>query len=172
MTVPPHVLILWVGLLIGAATDLRAGKIPNVLTFPMMALGVVTHLVLGPDPWLGLMGLGAAFVVHFVGFALGIEKAGDAKLMMGLGACVGWHEMLEATLWMAVLYLPLGLAILAMRGKLGNLIAVAKYSADKALGRPVAEEKPEATWLITGPIIAAAGILANLTPWLDASRWF
>ncbi len=170
MIAGPHVVILFAGLLAGAATDLRAGRVPNVLTFPMMALGIVTHLVIGPDPWLGLVGCGAAFAIHFVGFGLGLEKAGDAKLMMGLGACVGWLEMVEATLWLAVLYLPVGLGVLALKGRLGNLVAVLRWSADKARGRP-AGERPEATWIIAGPIIAASGALANLTDWLDPARF-
>lgn len=171
MSPEPHIVILWVGLLAGATTDLRSGRIPNLLTLPMMALGIVTHLVIGPDPWLGLVGSGAAFALHYVAFALGVEKAGDAKLLMGLGACVGWIEMIEASMWMAVLYLPIGLTILALKGKLSNLVAAARYSADKAMGKPVGD-KPEATWIIAGPIIAAAGLLANLTSWLDPSRFF
>src|SRR5690349_13595930 len=145
MVVDPRDVVLFVGLCIAAATDLHSGRIPNLLTFPMMALGIAMSAVQG-EPAVGLLGCAAAFAVHFPLFALGIGKAGDAKLMMGLGALVGWHEMLEATVWLAVLYLPLGIAVLAVRGKLGNLIASAKYAAAKATGK-AAGEPPEPTWL-------------------------
>ncbi len=165
MSTPPHVVVLWLGLLIAALTDLRNGRIPNALTFPMIAMGVGTHILVGSEPLLGVIGCGAAFVLHFLLFALGIEKAGDAKLMMGVGACVGWAEMLETTAWWALLYLPIGLLVLAARGRLGNLVAAARWSARRAMGQD-AGERPEATMLIAGPVIAAGGVLASLTDWL------
>jgi len=162
VNVSPPLLVLYIGLLLAAFTDVRWGRIPNALTMPMMALGIVMHLTLGPDPWFGLIGCAAAFALHFSLFALGLEKAGDAKLLMGLGALVGWVEMVEASVWMAVLYLPVGLAVLAWRGKLGGLVAAARWSANRALGKEVGE-RPDATWLIAGPLIAVAGLIGSLT---------
>lgn len=168
MSTPPHIIVLWTGLLIAALTDLRSGRIPNALTLSMIAMGIGTHALTGADPWLGVIGCAAAFALHFVLFALGIEKAGDAKLMMGVGACVGWAEMIETTAWWALLYLPLGLIVLAARGRLSNLVAAAKWSARQAMGQE-AGERPEPTMLIAGPVIAVGGVLASLTDWLAVS---
>ncbi len=161
MSTPPHVLLLWVGLMGAALTDLSSGRIPNWLTLTMMVLGISAH-ALTSEPWLGVVGCLAAFALHFVLFGLGVVKAGDAKLMMGVGACVGMVEMLETTVWWMLLYLPLGLIVLAARGRLGNFVAALRYTADRTLGRPVGDP-PEPTMMIAGPVIAVAGILASTT---------
>lgn len=166
MVTPMDVLMLG-GLGVAAITDFRTGKIPNVLTFPMMALGIAMNLTLVPDDRLrGLVGCGAAFALHYVVYALGIQKAGDAKLLMGVGACLGWRFMLETTAWWAVAYLPVGLGVLAVQGRLPNLLATLRYVADKQAGKPVGDP-PEPTMLRTAPIILVGGLLAWFTPWLD-----
>jgi Flp pilus assembly protein protease CpaA len=157
--------VLFAGLLGAAVTDFRTGKIPNVLTFPMMALGIAIHLTTGADPWLGLVGCAAAFALHFAIFALQIEKAGDAKLMMGVGACVGWREMIEATMWLAIIYLPIGLVMLAVQGKLPNLVKSARYVFARMQGRP-AGDPPEATYVRAGPILLVAAAIGWATDWL------
>jgi Flp pilus assembly protein protease CpaA len=134
----------------------------------MVALGVAIHAAppwLPEAPaawWVGLAGAAVGFAIHFPLFAAGVERGGDAKLMMGVGACLGWAGLIEATVWLAVLYLPLGLLILAARGKLGNLVATARYAAAKAQGAD-AGDPPEPTTFRTGPVILVAGVLAWAT---------
>lgn len=166
MTVSPIDVVLLGGLGVAAVTDYRTGRIPNVLTFPMMGLGVVMNLTLSPDPWTGVVGLLAAFALHFVIYAFGVQKAGDAKLLMGVGACVGWRGMLETTIWWAIVYLPVGVLVLAAQGKLPNLRASLRYVADKAMGKPVGEA-PEPTMIRTAPIILVGGLLAYFTTVLE-----
>lgn len=159
--------ILFGGLATAAVVDFRTGRIPNVLTFPMMALGIATSVTLSPeDPFRGVVGCGAAFLLHFLVYSLGIQKAGDAKLLMGVGACSDWGFMLETTAWWAIAYLPVGLAVLAAEGKLPNLVATVRYLVDRQRGRPVGDP-PAPTMLRTAPIIFVGGLLAWLTPWLD-----
>jgi prepilin peptidase CpaA len=158
----PELVVLLIGLVVSAITDAARGKILNVVTFPMMALGVVIHLVSGSDPWLGIVGLGAATLLHVPLWMGGIHKAGDAKLLMGIGACVGWREMLEATVWLAVLYVPIGLVVLAVRGQLPQLAHAARYQLGRFAGAPVAHP-PAKNWMRTGPIIAAAAVIGWLT---------
>lgn len=166
MPSPIDVLLLG-GLAVAAVTDYRTGRIPNALTFPMMAVGIAMNATLVPeDPLRGLVGCAAAFLLHFVVYSLGVQKAGDAKLLMGVGACAGWQFMLETTVWWAVAYVPVGLGVLAVQGKLPNLVATFRYLADKQQGRPVGDP-PEPTMLRTAPIIFAGGLLAWFTPWLD-----
>ena len=166
LTVAPPDVVLIAGVIAGAVWDGRTGRIPNALTLPMAAVGIAIHTV-GSEPLFGLIGVAAAFAVHFPLFALGVQRGGDAKLMMGIGGCIGAWGMIEATLWLALLYLPMGLAVLAIRGKLGNLVATARYMAAKAQGHDPGEA-PAPTTLRTGPIIAAAAIFALTTDWL---RW-
>ncbi len=166
MNLTPEIVVLLAGLAVASVTDLTTGRIPNALTMSMMGVGMLIHATIGlSEPWFGLVGCAAAFALHFAMYAAGIEKAGDAKLMMGVGACVGWAEMLETSAWLAVLYLPIGLAILAARGQLANLGAVLRWQLAKAQGKAEGEA-PAANWFVTGPVIAVAGVAAWLTDWL------
>jgi prepilin peptidase CpaA len=164
MHLEPSDVVLFVGLAVGAFTDLRWGRLPNWLTFSMMALGLAAGIVAGA-PFAPPLGLLAAFALHYPLWVAGIQRGGDAKLMMGLGALTGWATMLEATCWLAVLYLPIGLAVLAARGQLGNLGLAGKRLAAQARGEQ-APEAPPANWMVTGPVIAIAGVLAWATDWL------
>lgn len=155
--------VLALALLIAVVTDLRSQKIYNWLTFSLMLAGLGFGLATGA---LGAaaMGLGVAFVLHFVLFALKVDRAGDAKLMMGVGAMVGVVDMLEASLWAFVLFAPMGLVVLAIRGKLGNFLAALKWTATKLL-RPnmAAGERPEGTPLAKAPAILLGVAIARLT---------
>lgn len=141
-------------------TDARTGRIPNVATFGMMLAGIVLHAAYGA-PLFALLGIAVAFAIHYPLYVLGVEKAGDAKLVMGVGALVGWVEAVDTSLWFAVLYLPVGLAVLVARGRLANFRKVMVWQADKARGRAVGDA-PEATVLWTAPVIAAAAVAAHL----------
>jgi prepilin peptidase CpaA len=165
MNLAPQDVVLFVGLAAATITDLRSRRIPNVLTFPMMALGIATTAATLDWPLFGVIGCAAAFVLHYPLFVLGVERGGDAKLMMAVGACVGWRELVESSVWFAVVYLPVGLAVLAAQGKLGNLAAAARWQAARSQGRDPGPA-PEPTWLRTAPIIAVAGVLAWTTDWL------
>jgi Flp pilus assembly protein protease CpaA len=170
----PMLVVYGVGLCTGAVIDLRSGRLPNWLTFSMMALGVAIWATLG-DPLFAIKGIGMALLIHFPLFALNVVRAGDAKLMMGAGALAGGIEVLDITAWYAIIYIPVGIAHLIAKGRLGN---VTKLARDIASGAPAPKpltqaeldemddddpEKPTLTMLRTGPIIAVAGIVAALS---------
>ncbi len=158
------------GLAIACVTDLREGKIPNELTFSLMLIGLVVNTFLG-DPLLGVLGFALATAIHFPLFALGVEKGGDAKLLMGLGALGGWRLLLETTGWYAIVYIPVGFAVLAVSGQLPNLKNKALWLYQRALakqnGSEFKGEEPPNTMLKTAPVIAAAWALAYATTWLE-----
>ena len=90
-----------------------------------------------------------------------LTVGGDVKLLMGIGACVGWMELIETTFWYAAVYIPVGLAVLIYRKRLGNLAAVGKHVAKKASGQRTEEsDRPESTLLWTGPVISVAAVIA------------
>jgi len=105
--------VLFTGVLTAAATDLRDRRIPNVLTFSLIGLGLVIHFVQAAY-WLPIVGILVAFALHFLLFFLRVERPGDGKLMIGVGALCGWSTMLETTLWSFLLLIPVGLLILAV----------------------------------------------------------
>jgi prepilin peptidase CpaA len=91
MTLPiltlPAVVVLGASLA-AAVTDVRSFRIPNRLTLPLLACGLVYQLVTA-----GLSGLGAGLLGVLLGFALlvpfhvaGGLGAGDVKLLAAVGA--------------------------------------------------------------------------------------
>jgi len=156
--------VLFAGVITAGVTDLRDRRIPNVLTFSMIGLGIVIHFVMGAY-WLPLLGILVAFGLHFALFALNVERAGDGKLMIAVGSLLGWSEMLETTLWSFLLLIPVGVLILLVRGKLGNFWETLKFAVRKALGYPV-EPPEEKTYMAFAPVIACAAFVARFTDWL------
>jgi prepilin peptidase CpaA len=81
--------------LTAAIADLRWRRIPRLLTVPALAAGLLYHAVCGS--FLScLEAAGAGFVVGLVFFQLKAIGGGDVKLIMALGALLGWHGWLVA----------------------------------------------------------------------------
>ncbi len=142
-----------VGLLIAIAcyTDLTTQKIKNWLTFPTMAIGIVlSHWTLGAF-WLGPAGILAAMAACFFPWRLGAIKAGDVKMLMAAGALLGPVPALRATVWMLFLGIPVGLLVLAVKGRLGNLKRVV-----------IEGQKAEVTVVAHAPVVGM-GIIAAMT---------
>jgi prepilin peptidase CpaA len=83
--------IVLLATLIAAATDLRAFKVHNLLTVPLLITGFVYHAASGGPPALANSLLGAAFsfCILFMFYLLGGMGGGDVKLMMAVGAWLG-----------------------------------------------------------------------------------
>lgn len=92
------ILFLFCGMTIAAVWDWKTGKIPNLVTFPMILAGLSYHGFLsGPSGLVfsagGLfLGLGMFLIPYLTG---GIG-AGDVKLVTGAGAMVGAKGVLIA----------------------------------------------------------------------------
>ena len=165
MTFPlgPVEAALLFGLLVACATDLTQWRIPNALNLVLLVTGLVLNALAG-HPSVALIGLVAAFAVHFPLWVLGVQKGGDAKLMMALGTLAGWSEMLETTFWKLFLLIPIGLAVLAAKGRTQNLL-LALRSFGKTLPTPA--ENPSLTYMPFAPVIALGWVLAHSTTWLE-----
>lgn len=155
--------LLAIGLLVAVYTDVKEQKIPNRLTLPLTGIGVLWHLVHG-EWWLPLVGTVSAFLLHFGLWVLKVERGGDAKLMMAVGAFLGWSEMLEVTVWNLLLLVPVGVVVLALRGKLRNLVETLRFAWRRALGYPV-EPPTEQTFMAYAPVIASAVVVARFVDW-------
>jgi prepilin peptidase CpaA len=107
---------------VAIVTDWRWQRIPNQLTYPTMVVGLVLGLVEGiPGAPFGggaldhLAGLVAAFLVCYPFYAAGGLKAGDAKMLMAIGAVRGARFLLTAALYGALAGGVLALILIAMR---------------------------------------------------------
>ncbi|MFS0870517.1 prepilin peptidase [Paenibacillus xylanilyticus] len=107
------------GLYVMAAfvTDVRSMKIPNRLTLPVTALGVLAHGVWGG--WEGLLfsaaGFAACFGILFLMYAIGAVGAGDVKLFGGIGAWVGLSFGIHVVVYSVLYAGAIGLIILLFR---------------------------------------------------------
>jgi Flp pilus assembly protein protease CpaA len=162
-------IVMFSAMAAAAVIDVRTMRIPNALTFSLMAVGLLTH-ALGGSLMVGVAGLLGAFAIWY-GFAvLGLFAPGDGKLMMGVGAMIGFWEMVEATAASLVLFAPVGFATLAALGRLPNFVAAVRWTAMKALNVPVGD-RPEPTKMAHAPLLLVAVAFAHYTTWLEDILW-
>jgi len=107
--------------------DLEHQKIPNLLIYPAIGLGLVMIPVLQlDDPWMTLTGglLGFAVLFLIAVLAPGAMGMGDVKLVVFLGFVVGFPEIILA-LFLAFISGGLVAGILLVLKKLGRKDTVA-----------------------------------------------
>ncbi len=117
--------------------DVSRMRIPNLLTFPALALALAVGGVAGGAGGLGaaLAGAGSALAVTFVPFARRWLGAGDVKGCMVLGAFWGTANFLGAFCWMLVVGGLLALGLLAIQGGFADLMRRWLASAHLSLVR-------------------------------------
>jgi prepilin peptidase CpaA len=103
--------------------DATAGRIPNELTVTGAAAALILRAPLGIDHVIqGVGGLGLAFGVSAVLYALRAIGGGDVKLLAGVGAFLGFDEVLGALALIAVLGAAYALLMVSLRGLLPLLV--------------------------------------------------
>ena len=87
-------------LVAAAASDIRSGKIRNVVTYPAIALGLIVQTYLYGRAGLtqAAGGFATGFVPLLICWAIGGIGGGDAKLMGAVGALSNWRFTLAAML--------------------------------------------------------------------------
>jgi len=111
--------------LIAAYTDIRWGKIFNVITVPFALLGLTLNTVAGglEGLLLSLGGIGAGFALWLVSNFLGrILGGGDIKLLMAFGALMGPIFMLWTFCIGALVGGIMAIAISLKQGLLGKVV--------------------------------------------------
>jgi prepilin peptidase CpaA len=136
--------------LLAALTDLRSRRIPNVLTLPLFACGVIqASLAAGTaglfDSLIGCAVAGLPYVLLFL-FAGG--GAGDAKLMGALGAWLGLSQSLALLLCVNVAAIGFGVLYARRHGRL----------------REVLDSLSGVFWTTTATVLGGGGLSQALRP--------
>jgi len=163
------VLLLAAGLGTSLVTDLRSRLILDVVTLPMLGLGLaIRGALVGWDGPLGLasgllgagVGLGAFLVPAWRG---GIGM-GDVKLAGAVGAVLGVERIFAALLWIAVAGGLFAFAVVALRGRVRSTL---RGIARTILLRPPVQAT-ERIYLPYGVAIVAgtvASVALEVAPW-------
>lgn len=147
--------VVLAALLLGASyTDVRTGKIKNVLTFPVMLFGVLMAPMFGVHWYDGVLGLLTGFAIGVVLWKFGnAYHPGDVKLVMAAGALLDPETVLRGVLIGLVLNFPVALVVLIARGRLGHFFRFWLKG-----------DRKETTRMVFGPVIAAGIVLARVQP--------
>ncbi|NCC24999.1 MAG: prepilin peptidase [Deltaproteobacteria bacterium] len=115
--------LLALTLAVSVYTDIRYGKVFNVIVLPGMLFGLVSGMVVGgwPDLWASCLGLLVGGGLLFLPFLFGIMGGGDVKLAAAIGSLGGMLFVLETVAYAFVLGAGVALAIRFFQGRLGDL---------------------------------------------------
>lgn len=158
------VLLACVSALVSAWTDARTGRIPNLLTLPLLPFGLLLAGV--NDGWRGVGSAALGAILCFSvpyglfftsrGRAIG---AGDVKLFTALGTLLGPSAGLQVEFASLVLLAVFALLALTWRGQLGKVLGrtfwlMTNWALPPARRRPIAPEMM--LTMRMGPAICAA----------------
>ena len=181
-TLPPQKVevVLLIVLLAAAVFDVRYRRIPNWLTVGGVVLGIAMNTVIGP-PLAGigfaLAGLGVAFGIYVLLYALHAMGAGDVKLMAAVGALVGWERWFGIFFVTALIGGVMAFILVVSRGRLkrtlfnvGFILSELKSLRPAYLAREELDVKnKKALGLPHGAVIAVSAVFylalcVRLTP--------
>lgn len=113
-------------LIIALFWDIQSRKIPNWLTYYGMISGIILNGIESDGGiMVGLMGIAYAFVIYYIQYLIVNLGAGDAKLMMAVGAHCGPEFIIISTIVIAIVTAITSMVILI---KKGILIKTLKFS--------------------------------------------
>jgi len=127
--VPAESIPAWTWLLLIAAgvvasiTDLRHTRIPNWLTLPLLAGGLLYAVLHAGLPGLGQAAAGAstAGLIMIIGYIMFGGGAGDAKLMMAFGAWLGFDASIILMLGVTITGFVQAMVVVISRGGLRDV---------------------------------------------------
>lgn len=116
-------LLLLLALMIAVLMDWRRHRIPNWLTFGLLAVGVLLHYLFLPSPeWFaGLQGAGVGLAVLLPFYLTGGMGAGDVKLMAAVGSLIGPQAVLAAGCFALVIGGCVAIYMILRSGEMASL---------------------------------------------------
>jgi len=132
--------LIWLGFIVVAVTDARENRIPNLHLLIILALCILDK-GLSATPvdallWSSVAGL-CFFFSSLLLHLIRVMAPGDVKLLGVVGFWLGWGNLIDATLWIALSSVLIGLLYAIMnRAESGSSIKqlVSKYSMIAAYG--------------------------------------
>lgn len=158
----------WLGvaavLATAAAFDLRERRVPNWLTYGLAALALAGHVHAG-TLGTGLAGAAACGAIGIAMYAVSGLGAGDAKLLIALGAAIGPGLGLDVALITLCGGAAVGVVLLIVRG---HVLAMARelWLCVLTLSTPGARKwlPDDGQSFPLAPVIAAAFVLVSAVP--------
>ena len=166
---PFTIILLSSILVIAAIIDLRVQKIPNLLTFPTMILGLIYYSI--TTGWNGLLfsieGLVLGIAIFIIPYLMGGMGAGDAKLMGAIGAIIGPKGVLLASLFTAIAGGIYALTILLLNHKYSKSFIVRNAMTLKTLALtgqfiPISADESEKKFTLCYGVAIAIGTISYL----------
>lgn len=161
-------IIAIIGAAVGMVTDSRTGKIPNLLTFPLMIAGLLLN-----GWWFGLSGAGYSLLALFMGIAFYLPLAmvgafgmGDVKLMAGIGALGGVRFVIGTFLYTSIIGIPHVLFVQYLNyGKDALPILLTSYSTGAYKEKTIQSDNREAKYhYYLGVDIFLGTLVSTLVP--------
>ncbi|MGN6388541.1 MAG: A24 family peptidase [Burkholderiaceae bacterium] len=143
----PRIVMLFLLLIVAAASDYRSYRIPNWLTVGGGLFGIAYNALVPAYPSIGLVGalegytLGLAVLFPF--YVLKIMGAGDVKLFAMVGAFVGAPDVMYVIGWTFVIGGIAACMLTLARGTLGRMLANVKQLMGVAVFTVAGGIKPE-----------------------------
>jgi prepilin peptidase CpaA len=177
---------LGVAIVVTAAIyDSATARIPNALTYPAILLGlalnfIATGAAIGGSQitmqWLGvapgsnpivesLWGFGACAIIGIVSMIFNGIHAGDMKLIAGMGAIFGLHDVALMLLWALIVAIPMAVINLLLDRKLTLFFQFAGLQVMSWIFLRRGEEAFEVNskWRIPIALPLAMGVILALT---------
>jgi prepilin peptidase CpaA len=97
-------IMLIILLFTAAFFDAKEKKIPNLLTFSVMIIGLILNIIMSSLSGVvfSFYGFIIGVAVFFIPFTLGLMGAGDVKLMAAIGALMGWKFTVLSSIFSAI----------------------------------------------------------------------
>lgn len=124
-----EVAVLTPFLVAGCYTDINYRRIPNYITFGLMVTGLAINTLAGPGLLFSASGILAGLILFMLPFLFCGMGAGDVKLMMGVGAVLGWQNALFIGILSSVFAAAFALVVYTKKGALKDLFELTKIQA-------------------------------------------
>ncbi len=144
-------LLLALGVALAAGiSDLWTGRIPNLLTYPAIVVGLALWTV--TEGWSGLaLALAGALVLalpFLLGFLFGGSGGGDVKIMAALGALLSLGPGLVLLVHALAVGALMAIAVLILHGRIGDFV---RRMVLTVLYLPLGPRKALGLMLVDGP---------------------